>query len=860
MNQSPQPTARPLSRWARRRRLAKRLLWATGIITLLAVVLVGGGTIYVLLHYGRDLPDFKQLADYEPPVITRIHAGDGSLLKEYAREKRLFVPLNAIPPHLVNAFLAAEDKNFYNHPGVDFLGIVRAALTNSMNAFSNRRPVGASTITQQVAKNFLLTRAVSYERKIKEAILAFRIERAFTKDQILELYMNDSYLGHGAYGVAAGALIYFDKPLDKLSIGEAAYLAAVLKFPSNTNAPRRLERRNWTLSRMADLGFITEEQRLAERATPVELRERQFASSVFRADYFVEEIRRDLYRIYGGRNLYEGGMSVRTTLEPRLQAIAEKALRDGLVAYDRRHGWRGPIARISAEEGWADALGEIEAPLGIDAWQLAVVLELQEAGAVIGFEGGSLGYIPLGEISWARQWREGETLGPKIEDVTEVLAVGEVIPVEWLGGAAATDLPGFVDADGQTLGPVAEFALRQIPDVEGAIVAMDPHTGRVLAMVGGYDFATSEFNRATQAERQPGSAFKPFVYASALEQGFTPSSLVLDAPFVMDQGEGQGKWKPGNSGNKFYGPSTLRLGLVRSRNLMTVRLAQYIGMETVIDNAHRFGIGKNLRPTLAMALGAGEVSLLKLTAAYAMLVNGGHWIDPGLIDRIQDRRGRTIYKLDQRPCGGCNRTGAAASPGVLLISGAHATADAMAGAAPIPPEPVIPDQRKRVLDERTAYQVVSMLQGVVQSGTGRRIGTLGWPLGGKTGTTNDWVDAWFVGFSPDLTVGVFVGFDQPRSLGKREEGSLAAAPIFRDFMAAALQGQPHIPFRIPPGIRLVRVNPATGLPTGGDGGRVILEAFIPGTEPSGDMLLVLDGANGFMQTDVKLRKGTGGLY
>ena len=884
MDEFPQGVAPQPSVWARRRLWLKRILWATGIMALLAVVLGGGVTIYVLMRYGQDLPDFKQLADYEPPVITRIHAGDGSLLKEYAREKRLFVPLYAIPPHLVHAYLAAEDKNFYNHPGVDFLGIVRAALTNSMNVFSNRRSVGASTITQQVAKNFLLTRTVSYERKIKEAILAFRIERAFTKDEILELYMNDSYLGHGAYGVAAGALIYFDKPLDELTIGEAAYLAAVLKFPSNNNAARRLERRNWTLSRMADLDFITAEQEAEERAAPVELKERQFASSVFRADYFVEEIRRDLYRIYGGRNLYEGGFSVRTTLEPRLQAIAEKALRDGLVAYDRRHGWRGAITRISlvedapeensaedadenAEEySWAGRLGEIDAPLGVDAWQLAVVLELQEAGAVIGFEGGSLGYIPLEEIIWARQWREGETLGPKIVDAGQVMALGDVIPVEWLGGPAEIELPAFVDENGETLGPVPAFALRQIPDVEGAIVAMDPHTGRVLAMVGGYDFSTSEFNRATQAERQPGSAFKPFVYASALDQGFTPSSLVLDAPFVMDQGEGQGKWKPGNSTSKFYGPSTLRLGLVRSRNLMTVRLAQYIGMESVIDTADRFGIGDNLRPTLAMSLGAGEVSLLKLTAAYAMLVNGGNWIDPGLIDRIQDRRGKTIYKLDERPCWGCNNLPRKeADPEGVLISDANAaesaTEDMAPEMTPIPPEPVIPDQRKRVLDERTAYQVVSMLQGVVQSGTGRRIGSLGWPLGGKTGTTNDWIDAWFIGFSPDLAVGVFVGFDRPRSLGKREEGSLAAAPIFRDFMEAALKGKPHIPFRIPPGIRLVRVDPATGLPAGADsGGRVILEAFIPGTEPGGDMLLVLDGANGFMQTDGKLRKGTGGLY
>lgn len=810
-----------------------------GVLLVVGAIAAGGGIIYILVHYGRGLPDFEQLAEYEPPVITRVHAGDGTLLKEYARQKRLFVPINSIPKDLINAFLSAEDRKFYEHSGVDYVGILRAALTNAKNSFSNRRKVGGSTITQQVVKNFLVTNEVSYERKIKEAILAYRMERAFSKDQILELYMNDSYLGNGAYGVAAGALIYFDKPLDEMSLGEMAYLAAVLKFPSNRNPERRLGRRNWILGRMADLGHISEEAAKSERAMPVELRRRQFASQVYRADHFVEEIRREIYDLYGGTRLYEGGLSVRTTLEPRLQGIAEKSLRDGLVAYDRRHGWRGPIAKLSLAGDWADDLGAIEAPLGVDDWRLALVLELTETGAVIGFEDQSLGFIHFDDAKWARHWREGEKLGPKLKDIGGVLAAGDVIPVESLNAAEKVAvLSGYVDENGVLLGPVPAYGLRQIPDVEGALVAMDPHTGRVLAMVGGWDFAESEFNRATQAERQPGSAFKPFVYATALDQGFTPSSLILDAPFVMDQGDGQGMWKPGNSSDKFYGPSTLRLGLEKSRNLMTVRLAQYIGMEHVVDYAKRFGIGKNMKPNLAMSLGAAEVSLLNLTSAYAMLVNGGNRVTPTMVDRIQDRRGATVFKHDQRLCVGCGANDG--SEGPLKT-------------------PEVPDIRERVLDERTAYQVVAMLQGVVQRGTGRQIRTLGKPLAGKTGTTNDWVDAWFVGFSPDLVVGVFVGFDRPRSLGNGEEGSLAAAPVFKQFMAAALKDQTPPPFRIPSGIRLVRVDAETGQPAQPGTRRVILEAFLPGSEPDGT-LLVLDGANGFMQTDGKLRKGTGGLY
>ncbi|MCK5041956.1 MAG: penicillin-binding protein 1A, partial [Sphingomonadales bacterium] len=775
------------------------------------------GLFMILSHYGRDLPDYTQLADYEPPVVTRIHAGDGSLLTEFARQRRLFVPINAVPDHVIEAFLAAEDKNFYNHSGFDVLGIGRAMLTNVKNAGTGRPLVGASTLTQQVAKNFLLSSDQRLERKIKEAILTFRIEKAFSKDQILELYLNEIYFGYGAYGLASAALNYFNKSLEQLNIEEAAYLAAVPKGPPRYHPIRHYERaigrRNWVLGRMEINGFISEAEMTTAQATELVVHPRERVR-YFHADYFEEQVRRQLYSVYGQNSLYEGGLSVRTTLEPRLQGIAERALKRGLIAYDRRHGWRGSIDSISiADDSWSDTLGEMDVPLGMDNWHLAVVLELEEGGAVIGFEGGGYGFIHLDEVKWARAWRTGERLGPRIDDVGDVLELGDVVAVEEIFDISKEkNLQGFLTASGEPVGDVKGYGLRQTPAIEGALVALDPHTGRVLAMVGGYDYNRSQFNRATQAERQPGSSFKPFVYGASFEEGFTPSSLVLDAPFVMAQGEGQGMWKPSNSSNRFYGPSTLRLGMEKSRNLMTVRLAQYIGMDKVIDFASRFGIDKNLQPTLSMSLGAGEVSLLALTNAYGMLVNGGKSITPTLLDRIQDRRGNTIFRHDNRSCLGCKQ-------------------DEWNGQD----TPIIPDEREQVVDSRIAYQIVSMLEGVVERGTGRRIGTLDTPLAGKTGTTNDWVDAWFVGFSPDLVVGVFTGFDRPRSLGVNEEGSAIAAPIFREFMAEALKDSPIVPFRIPSGIRLVRVNAETGLPAGVNTTNAFFEAFIPGTEPTDEM-------------------------
>ncbi len=800
--------------------------------TLMIVVLLGvGGGVLVLYQFGRGLPDYRQLAGYEPPVMTRVYAGDGRLLAEYAVEKRVFVPVGAMPRRVVHAFLAAEDKNFYHHPGIDFLGVIRAVRTNLGNLGSDRRLVGASTITQQVAKNFLLSNELSWERKIREAILAFRIERAFTKNRILELYLNEIYLGFGSYGVAAAALNYFDKALSQLTVAEAAYLAALPKAPNNyhpvNNPEAARERRDWVIGRMLAEGFITADEAAEARATPLEVRGRA-ATELVAADYFAEEVRRELADHYGQTDLYQGGLSVRTTLEPRLQRFAEDALRRGLEAYDRRHGWRGPITTVPEDADWTQWLAATEAPPGMDPWRLAAVLSTDDKGAEVGFADGTRGRIPLAEMTWARAWMEGQKRGPKVRHPADVLAPGDVIAVEEVRHQPADD-----DSKARPY-PEGTYGLRQIPDADGALVALDPHTGRVLAMVGGYTYARSQFNRATQARRQPGSAFKPVVYLAALDAGYTPSTLILDAPFVIDQGPGLPKWRPANYTKRFYGPSTMRLGIEKSRNLMTVRLAQTIGMDRVARYAQRLDIVDELPPRLAMALGAGETTLLRLTTAYAMLVNGGKRIRPTLIDRIQDRHGRTVFRHDSRPCADCRAT---------FWTGQEV--------------PEMPDTRQAVTDPGSAYQIVSMLEGVVQRGTGRRIRAVGKPLAGKTGTTNDAVDTWFIGFSPDLAVGVFVGFDEPRGLGPNESGSTVAAPIFRDFMAQALHNQPAIPFRTPPDIRLVRVNAASGRPAHGGEANVILEAFKPGTVPTGDEEVVEGTSSAAGAVPVS---GTGGLY
>ena len=799
------------------------------VSTLIILTVIGAaGGIYIFYTFGRGLPDYRQLADYKPPVMTRVQAGDGRLLVEYAIQKRVFVPGSAIPKLVVQAMLSAEDKNFYYHPGVDFIGVARAILTNVKNIATDRRLVGASTITQQVAKNFLLTSDVTMERKVKEAILAFRIERALSKDRILELYLNEIYLGFGSYGVAAAALNYFNKSLDRLTIAEAAFIAALPKAPNNYNPYKRpvaaRGRRDWVIGRMLEDGVITPAQAQDARSQPLLVRKRDETEYV-QAKYYAEEVRRELVARYGEEELYKGGLSVRTTLNPQHQRIAVRALQSGLEAYDRRHGWRGPINTIDVSRGWLDALTSLKRPKGLGSWQLAVVLSVTEARVEIGLGDGSFGTILLEDLKWARQWLEGEKLGPRVKSAAGVLQAGAVIVVEKITNVN----------DNSTLAG-SRYALRQIPEVEGALIAMDPHTGRVLAMVGGYDYDKSQFNRAVQARRQPGSAFKPFVYLAALDKGFTPSTLILDAPFVIDQGPGLPKWRPANYTKKFYGPSTMRLGIEKSRNLMTVRLAQAVGIENVAQYAKRFGISEKLPPQLSISLGAGETTLLNLTAAYGMLVNGGKRIRPTLIDRIQDRAGKTVFKHDARVCSNCQ-------PDFWTDQSV----------------PTVPDTRDVVTKPSSAFQMVSMLEGAVERGTARGIKAVGKPLAGKTGTTNDALDTWFLGFSPDLVVGVFVGFDTPRSLGKREQGASVAAPIFREFMAKTLAGKPAIPFRIPPDIRLVRVNSTTGRPATPGDSRVILEAFKPGTIPVGRQQ-VLSGVGEADPARPSPTSGTGGLY
>ena len=786
---------------------------AAAFLMLVVLAIAGAATVlYGFYHFGRGLPEYQQLANYNPPVVTRIHAGDGRLMAEFAREKRVFIPIEAMPKKVIRAFLSAEDKTFYTHWGVDIPGIIRATITNLRRINTKRRPIGASTITQQVAKNFLLTNEVSIARKAKEVILALRIERAFSKNKILELYLNEIYLGFGSYGVAAAALNYFDKSLNDLTLAEAAFLAGLPKAPNNYHPVRRPEaaraRRDYVLNRMAEDGYISLAAAAAEMAGMVRVRPPSTADAA-RADYFVEEVRRKLRGTFGERGLYGGGLSVRTTLNSELQRIADTSLRWGLSAYDRRHGWRGPLGRVDATKDWRRAMSKFTLPSDVDHWRTAVVLALTKNSAEIGFADRSLGSLPLQEMRWARRFDEQNRPGPRPKQSADVLEVGDVIVVE-----------AVTQKNKDETRQVGTYGLRQIPRIGGAIVVLDPHTGRVLAMSGGFSASLSEFNRATQARRQPGSAFKPFVYLAALDKGFTPSSQILDAPFVIDQGPGLGRWRPSNYSKKFYGASPLRLGIEKSRNLMTVRLAQNIGMETVVDYAKRFNLVDNLEPMLSMSLGSGETTLMRMTTAYAMLVNGGKRIQPTLIDKIQDRAGKTIFRHDDRPCVGCD-----------TIRWDEEDL------------PQLPDNREQIADPKTAYQIVSMLEGVVKRGTGRRISTIGKPLAGKTGTTNESRDTWFVGFSPDLAVGVYVGFDKPKPLGKRETGSSVAAPIFKSFMEAALQNKPAIPFRVPPGLQLVRVDSRTGKPARKGSRGVILEAFLPGTVPT-SRGRILDGSDG----------------
>ncbi len=827
----PETPKKPKKRW-----IWRFIGWSitSGIIITMAVL---GAVSYYFWLMSQDLPDYEVLARYEPEVMTRIHANDGSLLAEYAKERRIYVPISAMPKLLVNAFIASEDKNFYSHSGIDFTGLARAVLINvqSMIAGGGKRP-GASTITQQVAKNFLLSNEQKLARKVKEAILAYRIERAFTKEQILELYLNEIYFGLRSYGVAATGLNYFGKSLDELELHEVAYMAGLIKGPGNYHPFRKTKkaiiRRNYVIGRMVKNGFVTEEEGKIAKAKPLGVSLRSFGVDSFEAGYFTEEVRRELLARYGEKKLYGGGLSVRTTLEPEMQRMAHKALVKGLVGYDTRHGWRGAVTKIEDMSGdWGQPLAKAKYLSDVKPWEMAVVLSVSKNKAVIGLRPTKLksrkleqkrqqGYITLKTSKWAKRLlktritkkgKRVESFGKKPGSMASILSVGDVVYVEPAKVAEGNDGNGggveVASLDEiQKATPPQEWILRQIPKVSGGIIVMDPHTGRVLALSGGFSFKMSQFNRATQAYRQPGSSFKPFVYATALDNGYTPSSVVLDAAIVIETPAGL--WKPKNYGGKFAGPTTLRTGIERSKNLMTVRLAQDLGMPLISEYARRFGAYDNLPKLLSMALGAGETTLMRMASGYAILANGGKKVTPTLVDRIQDRYGRTVWRHDARKCTGCD---------VKEWNYSH--------------EPTLGDDRKQIIDPYTSAQITSMMEGVVQRGTARRMKKLGIPLAGKTGTTNNEKDAWFVGYSPDLVVGAFVGFDNPSPMGRGETGGHVAGPVFAEFMKMAHKGKKSVPFRIPPGMKLIRINRKTGARTSRGDKYGILELFKPNENP-----------------------------
>ncbi|QOZ25259.1 penicillin-binding protein 1A [Bradyrhizobium sp. CCBAU 51753] len=819
-------------------------LFTAGSILFLAGLAAVAGAFW---HFSKDLPDYSQLQNYEPPVMTRIHAADGALLGEYAKERRLYLPIQAVPKLVINAFLAAEDKNFYEHGGVDYTGMARAGVAYIQNFGSNRRPQGASTITQQVAKNFLLTNEVSFTRKIKEALVAMRIEKAYSKDKILELYLNEIYLGLGAYGIAAASLVYFDKSVNELSVSEAAYLAALPKMPASLhpvrNRARAIERRNYVIDRLQENGWITQADAEKARKEPLTVTNRSNGAHTFAGEYFSEEVRRDLFDRYGEKKLYEGGLSVRTTLDPKVQVMARKAMVTGLVNYDEQQGYRGAIQKLDITGDWGVPLAEIKSLSDISPWRMAVVLESNDQSARIGFQpgrelGGAVskqrdtGIVTLEGVRWARAL-SGPYKGKNPSSVAQVLQPGDVIYADPL-----------YNKDGQRV--EGQYRLRQIPELSGAMVAMDPRTGRVLAMVGGFSFDQSQFNRATQAYRQPGSTFKPIVYSAALDNGYTGSSVLVDGPIEIDQGQGN-IWRPENfDAGKYMGPMTLRNALRLSRNTVTVRLAQEIGMPLIGEYARRYGVYDELPNYLSYSLGAGETTVMRMVTAYSMIANGGGRVKATLIDRIQDRYGHTIFKHDQRECRGCD-----APEGWKNQA-----------------EPQLVDHRDQVLDPMSAYQITSLMEGVVQAGTGTALKAVGKPIAGKTGTSNEAKDLWFVGFSPDLVVGLYVGYDKPRSLGRNAQAGHTAAPIARDFMKLALADKPATPFKQPAGIRLVLVDAKTGLRAAAGQKGVVLEAFKPGSAPPAyDPTLVAgtDVIDGTQQPppdsgQAVMRSGTGGLY
>ena len=750
-------------------KVLKNIFTISVIISLIAFI----GIFGILWTFSNKIPDYKFLKSYKPPVSSKMYSGNGDLVADFSQEKRIFIPYSAIPKKVINAFLSAEDKNFFSHPGVDAKGVLRATINNIKNILSSKRLEGASTITQQVAKNFLLTNEVSINRKIKEAILAFRIERALNKERILELYLNQIYLGSGAYGIAAASLEYFDKSIKELNYAEAAMLAALPKAPSKYNPYRNIElakfRRNLVLQNLHQNGFINLENYNNFKNQDIELKK---IKRVYLEDsqYYIEDVRKDIIERLSYEKVYKQGYNINTPINLTLQKIATDSLRSGLIAYDQRKGWRGPISNIRYSKDWSKDIDKKYLLENSINWKIAIVKKIKKFETVIETIDNLEGKIIYKDISWTKK------------EFEDLFNIGDLIYVQKLQDK--------------------NYKLRQLPKINGGIVVMDPYTGRVLALSGGFSFKNSEFNRATQALRQPGSAFKPFVYALALENKYTPSSLVLDAPLVLDQGIDLKKWKPENYGKKFYGPSTLRVGLEKSRNLMTVRIAQNLGIDELANFSKKLNIYQDPDELLSISLGSAETTLLNLTSAYSSFVNGGKLISPIIIDRIQDSEGNTIINNENRKCANCDK---------ISFTGEE--------------YPFIEDNYEQIMSEQTAYQITSILEGVIKRGTGKKLKDLGLNLAGKTGTTNENTDAWFIGFTSNLVIGVYVGMDNPEPLGKYETGSKAALPIFKKFIEKAVKKSDARPFKVPKKMTLMVVDPSTGEKAKFESRNTIIEAY-----------------------------------
>ena len=743
------------------------LLISIAIVLLTGVLIVG-----VLWSYSNDIPDYKFLKNYKPPVSSKVYSGEGELVADFSKEKRVFVPYSSIPKNVINAFLSAEDKNFFSHPGVDAKGVLRAVVNNISNIISSERLEGASTITQQVAKNFLLTNEVSINRKIKEAILAFRIERALSKERILELYLNQIYLGSGAYGIAAASLEYFDKSIRDINYSEAALLAALPKAPSRYNPYRDIEvakfRRNLVLKNLLDNNYITSEwyEKLKNKEIILSKNKKIYLED---AQYFIEDVRKNVIKNFTYDKVYKQGFNINTPINLEFQKIATNSLRNGLISYDQRKGWRGPLTSKIYKSNWNKDLKKFNLEKSID-WSLAIVKKINKFSAEIETEDKIQGVIEYKDISWTKK------------EFKNLFQLGDIIYVKKISDN--------------------KFSLQQLPKINGGIVVMDPYTGRILALSGGFSFKKSEFNRATQANRQPGSAFKPFVYALALENNYTPTSLVLDAPIVLDQGDDLKMWKPENYGKKFYGPSTLRTGLEKSRNLMTVRIAQNLGVERIVNFSKDLKIYENPEELLSISLGSAETTLINLTSAYSAFVNGGKLVEPILIDRIQDSEGNTIYNNNLRQCIDCDQ--------ISYLSNDY---------------PKIQNNYKQIFSPETAYQMTSILEGAVQRGTGKKLRDLNLNIAGKTGTTNKNTDTWFVGFTSNLLVGVYVGSDSPSPLGKYETGSKTALPIFKDFIKQVVKKSDARPFKAAEDTIMMVVDPKTGQKAKFSTKNTIIEVF-----------------------------------